>query len=83
MVNQIGGVIINLKILKGENLAPKDRNWRNQAYSSDPYVIIFRKGKELSRTRTIKKSLDPVWNEAFRFHIGADEGIEQCMALSN
>lgn len=36
--------------------------------SSDPYVIL-RVGNKESRTKTIKKSLSPIWEERFQFNV--------------
>ena len=41
--------------------------------TSDPYVIVQPHGEKPLRTKVIKKSLDPVWDETFRFHGSLDD----------
>ncbi|KAG4097946.1 hypothetical protein H8356DRAFT_940322 [Neocallimastix lanati (nom. inval.)] len=38
--------------------------------SSDPYVKIMRGKKEIGKTKTIKKTLAPTWNEQFKVNLG-------------
>ncbi|KAL9227019.1 hypothetical protein vseg_002766 [Gypsophila vaccaria] len=48
--------LLRLKVIRGVNLAIRD------VKTSDPYVIV-RLGKQKLKTRIIRKSLNPVWNE--------------------
>lgn len=48
--------LLRIRIKRGINLAIRDVN------SSDPYVII-RHGKQKLKTRVVKKTLNPEWNE--------------------
>ncbi|XP_021845715.2 protein C2-DOMAIN ABA-RELATED 4 [Spinacia oleracea] len=48
--------LLRLRVVRGINLAIRD------VKSSDPYVVV-RLGKQKLKTRIIKKSLNPEWNE--------------------
>ncbi|KAK9454416.1 hypothetical protein V1511DRAFT_501940 [Dipodascopsis uninucleata] len=56
--------IFNIEIGEAEDLRACDSN----GYS-DPYVEIIdnRQKKRVAKTRTIQKTLDPVWNESFEY----------------
>lgn len=60
MVEFVG--LINVKILKGNNLAVRDM------VSSDPYVILSL-GHQSVKTRVVKNNLNPVWNEKLMLSI--------------
>eukprot|EP01038_Epipyxis_sp_PR26KG_P006726 gene6726-9219_t len=47
-------------ILDGTNLPIAD------TLSSDPYVVLFLDNKKIGKTRTIRKTLNPVWEQLFR-----------------
>ncbi|KMT17252.1 hypothetical protein BVRB_2g039520 [Beta vulgaris subsp. vulgaris] len=47
---------LRIRIKRGINLAIRD------VTSSDPYIIVLL-GQQKLKTRTIRKSLNPVWNE--------------------
>ncbi|KAL2099868.1 hypothetical protein ACEWY4_004262 [Coilia grayii] len=49
---------LDILLKKGNNLAIRDRGG-----SSDPYVKLKLGGKEVYRSRTIHKNLNPVWEE--------------------
>jgi len=57
---------IQITIVKGNNLAAKDSNGL-----SDPYVIV-KLGEESFKTKTIMKTLSPVWQETAVFTVSAD-----------
>jgi tellurium resistance protein TerZ len=77
--NGLEGVELSFIVIKGEGLAAKDRNLMGQRTTSDPYVIVSlqttlpavgrSKPKttvvELGKTKTVEKTLSPVWNQAF------------------
>lgn len=47
---------------------------------SDPYVVVLLENKDgrvvaKKRTRTIKQSLQPTWNDEFEFHVKNEEQI--------
>ncbi|KAL3024526.1 hypothetical protein AAZX31_04G127900 [Glycine max] len=60
MVEFIG--LIKVNVVKGTNLAIRD------VMTSDPYVIISL-GHQSVKTRVIKSSLNPVWNESLMLSI--------------
>ncbi|KAK1176554.1 multiple C2 and transmembrane domain-containing protein 1-like isoform X7 [Acipenser oxyrinchus oxyrinchus] len=49
---------LDIVLKKGRNLAIRDRGG-----TSDPYVKFKISGKEVFRSRTIHKNLNPVWDE--------------------
>mmetsp|Transcript_1791 Transcript_1791/g.3601 ORF Transcript_1791/g.3601 Transcript_1791/m.3601 type:complete len:579 (+) Transcript_1791:109-1845(+) len=58
-------VQIVLTVVQGSELAPKDRNFLGKRTSSDPYVEIWSNNKNMAKTKTKFKTLNPVWNESF------------------
>ncbi|MED6199243.1 putative ADP-ribosylation factor GTPase-activating protein agd11, variant 2 [Stylosanthes scabra] len=60
MVEFVGFIKVN--VVKGTNLAIRD------VVSSDPYVVLSL-GDQSVKTRVIKKSLNPVWNESLMLSI--------------
>lgn len=52
-----------IQVIEAKNLASRDANG-----FSDPFVVV-RLGKKEQRTKTIKKNLNPAWNESFNFNI--------------
>ncbi|KAM7524288.1 hypothetical protein LguiA_014190 [Lonicera macranthoides] len=54
--------LLRIKVQKGINLAVRD------CTTSDPYVIV-RMGKWKLKTRVVKKTLNPEWNEDLTFAI--------------
>ena len=64
---------IQLEILKGEDLAAKDRNALIQLTTSDPFVEIWAYDHIYGYTATIMKSLNPEWrNEVFNLRLTGD-----------
>ena len=55
------GLSLQVKILKGRNLAAKDDNGL-----SDPYCML-QLGTVIKRTKVVKESLNPTWNAEFTF----------------
>uniref|UniRef100_A0A671XJ28 Multiple C2 and transmembrane domain containing 1 n=1 Tax=Sparus aurata TaxID=8175 RepID=A0A671XJ28_SPAAU len=53
-----GSVGLEIELKRGHNLAVRDRGG-----SSDPYVKFKLAGKEVFRSKTIHKNLNPVWDE--------------------
>jgi len=63
---------LKLHLEKGVNLIAADSNGK-----SDPYVIIKIEHGPHARSKIISKTLNPVWNEEFKFHLKTgDETIE-------
>jgi len=52
---------ISIALIRGKGLKGADKNG-----SSDPYVIL-KLGREKFKSKKVKKSLDPDWNETFTF----------------
>jgi tellurium resistance protein TerZ len=69
----LAGLVVEVEIIQGKNLVPKDRNLMGKKKSSDPYIKVFGGKTPLGRTKTIQKSLNPVWNEKFELILGADD----------
>ncbi|XP_053209513.1 multiple C2 and transmembrane domain-containing protein-like isoform X2 [Panonychus citri] len=59
--------VVNIVLVEGKNLTPKDENGL-----SDPYVK-FQLGKEKHKSKVIPKSLNPIWNEQFDLHTFPDQ----------
>uniref|UniRef100_A0A6I8NGS0 Extended synaptotagmin-3 n=1 Tax=Ornithorhynchus anatinus TaxID=9258 RepID=A0A6I8NGS0_ORNAN len=57
--------VIRVFVMAGKQLAAKD-SFLGVRGKSDPYAIVHI-GLERFRTRTVRHSLDPVWNEVFEF----------------
>lgn len=60
---------VQLTILQGEDLAAKDTNIVGKKTTSDPYVEVRVKDEVIGRTKTIPKTLSPMWNERFDMDI--------------
>jgi len=54
--------VLIVKILEGKGLAVRDRSG-----TSDPYVVL-RIGKQKTKSKVIKKNLEPRWDQTFTFH---------------
>lgn len=61
---------LNLKIEAASDLKACDINGL-----SDPYAEVFKDGKCIGTTKTIYKTLDPVWNESFTIECDNSEEI--------
>uniref|UniRef100_A0A8D3CF41 Multiple C2 and transmembrane domain containing 1 n=1 Tax=Scophthalmus maximus TaxID=52904 RepID=A0A8D3CF41_SCOMX len=55
---------LDVVLKKGNNLAIRDRTG-----TSDPYVKFKIAGKEVFRSKTIHKNLNPVWDERASLHV--------------
>ncbi|XP_022613992.1 multiple C2 and transmembrane domain-containing protein 1 [Seriola dumerili] len=55
---------LDIILKKGNNLAIRDRTG-----TSDPYVKFKIAGKEVFRSKTIHKNLNPVWDERVSLHV--------------
>jgi tellurium resistance protein TerZ len=69
----LAGLVIEIEIIQGRDLVAKDRNVIGIRSSSDPYIKVFGGKTPLGRTKTIMKTLNPVWNEKFELILGADD----------
>ncbi|CAK5268726.1 unnamed protein product [Mycena citricolor] len=59
--------IVMLEIVKAEDL-PRLKNMTRTSFDMDPFVVISF-GKKVFRTRVIRHSLNPVWDEKLLFHV--------------
>ena len=62
-------------VIRGRNLIIMDPNLIGSGGSSDPLVKIKIDGHKSQRTKTIKKNLNPVWNETLKFEYVDDESL--------
>lgn len=67
------GNVLTVEVKEGASLLPMDTNGLSDPYSQ---VRIFpdRTDKTKKKTKTIKATLTPVWNETFTYDINANEG---------
>ncbi|KAM6490742.1 Phosphatidylserine decarboxylase domain containing protein [Amanita muscaria] len=68
--NDIVGIVM-LEITCAEDL-PRLKNVTRTGFDMDPFVVVSF-GKKVFRTRIIRHSLNPVWNEKLLFHVRAYE----------
>jgi tellurium resistance protein TerZ len=69
MSSDVIGVELDATIIAGKELVPKDGSGifgMGKAKTSDPYVRILLDGKKIGETSVQKKTLAPVWGEAFK-----------------
>jgi len=64
---------VSVHIIEGRNLVPKDRNIMGVPTSSDPYIILLYNGKSYGRTRMVRKTLSPSWDETIIIEISQDD----------
>ncbi|KAF7361137.1 Phosphatidylserine decarboxylase proenzyme 2 [Mycena sanguinolenta] len=64
--NDIVGIVM-LEIAGAEDL-PRLKNMTRTSFDMDPFVVISF-GKKVFRTRVIRHSLNPVWDEKLLFHV--------------
>ena len=57
------GLVLRVTVLKGRNLAPKDKSG-----TSDPYLVITM-GDAKEATSAISKTLNPEWNQTFEMPV--------------
>mmetsp|Transcript_7744 Transcript_7744/g.11286 ORF Transcript_7744/g.11286 Transcript_7744/m.11286 type:complete len:475 (+) Transcript_7744:86-1510(+) len=69
----LGGLEIDITIVQGKSLVPKDRNIIGRLTTSDPFVKLCFGGKRYGKTTHKPKTLNPVWNERFKVMVGRDE----------
>ncbi|KAG4108455.1 hypothetical protein H8356DRAFT_918105 [Neocallimastix lanati (nom. inval.)] len=68
--NSFRGLMM-IEVINATNL-PKRGQFQDIRYNCDPYVIISF-GKNTFRTRFIRHSLNPVWNETLYLHLKEEE----------
>ena len=57
------GLVLRVTVLKGRNLAPKDKRG-----TSDPYLVITL-GDAKEATSVVSKTLNPEWNQTFEMPV--------------
>lgn len=62
-------------VIRGRNLLIMDPNLIGSGGSSDPLVKIKIDGFKSQRSKTIKKNLNPVWNETFKIEYVDDAAL--------
>mmetsp|Transcript_15070 Transcript_15070/g.32920 ORF Transcript_15070/g.32920 Transcript_15070/m.32920 type:complete len:759 (-) Transcript_15070:31-2307(-) len=60
-----------LTVIRGEDLAPKDRDFFGRHTTSDPYVELWSHHEKIASTEPKFKDLNPVWNESFALEFPA------------
>ncbi|CAM9963369.1 unnamed protein product, partial [Choristocarpus tenellus] len=66
---------VKIKVIEARDLPEMDRNVRGDFYT-DAYVDIKFRNYEQQRTNISRKTLNPVWNEEFKFEV-ADDSVLQ------
>lgn len=66
--------LLKIKIERARDLPVMDRNLQGDA-STDAYVVVVLDSQS-QRTRTCRKSLNPSFNEEFRFEIVDDSTLQ-------
>lgn len=56
-------MVLRVQVLKGRNLAPKDKSG-----TSDPYLVLTL-GETKEATSVVSKTLNPEWNQTFEFPV--------------
>lgn len=71
MFSIIDSYNVKMQIVQGRELAAKDRHFlTRQRTTSDPYVVAFLGlDKRLGQTKTIDKTVNPIWNSTFSFSV--------------
>ncbi|KAG6887647.1 hypothetical protein C0995_013752 [Termitomyces sp. Mi166 len=64
--NDILGIVM-LEVVKAEDL-PRLKNMTRTSFDMDPFVVISF-GKKVFRTRVVRHSLNPTWDEKLLFHV--------------
>lgn len=67
--------LIRIKVVEGKDLPVMDRNIQGEAFT-DSFVEIWLGKQELQRTQTIRKTLNPIWDQEFRFEIVDDSLLQ-------
>jgi len=71
---EIGGINIEIDIIRGRNLVAKDKNLlTRRKTTSDPYVNVYCGGKYAGKTKVVYKNLNPTWNQKIKIKLGKDE----------
>jgi Ca2+-dependent lipid-binding protein len=61
---------VKVSVLQGRGLVAKDKNIWGRHTSSDPHVVSHHGPNDMGKRSTIKKTLDPTWNDqSFRLSV--------------
>ncbi|GAB7350415.1 hypothetical protein MBLNU459_g1029t1 [Dothideomycetes sp. NU459] len=63
------GLVLRVQVLKGRNLAPKDKNG-----TSDPYLVLTL-GDAREATSVVPKTLNPEWNQSFELPVAGIQSL--------
>ncbi|CAK9438809.1 uncharacterized protein LODBEIA_P30330 [Lodderomyces beijingensis] len=75
--------VFTVRVVRGENLASSKESSFGRI---NPYVVLVdvNNKKQIGRTRTIKKNMDPDWDEEFEITIPAESTLElSCIVWSD
>lgn len=61
--------INNMGVLTGEIVSAENVPAADRSGYSDPYAVILLNGEKVFKTKIVKKTLNPVWNESFSTEI--------------
>jgi len=78
--NELAGMTIMVNVVQGKNLLACDTNFIGRSTTSDAYVQGYYESEamvrtSMGRTKTINKTLSPVWNDTLFLEVGADEAM--------
>ncbi|CAG8554198.1 5902_t:CDS:10 [Paraglomus occultum] len=62
---------LQVTVIEAKNLPAADRSG-----TSDPYVIFVLNGQQVHKTKTVKKNLNPVFNESFQVQVKSRTSAE-------
>ena len=85
-MSEIESLTIKVQVVKARGLMAKDRNLMGRRTSSDPYATVnlrvqdnHRQSVRMGKTKTVMKSLDPVWNASFEYTIRDRSQVAQIL----
>jgi hypothetical protein len=67
--------LVKIRVVEGRDLPGMDRNLQGEAFT-DSYVEVILGKQHQHRTQTIRKTLNPVWEEEFRFEVVDDSFLQ-------
>lgn len=67
--------LVKIRVVEGRDLPGMDRNLQGEAFT-DSYVDVILGKQHQHRTQTIRKTLNPVWEEEFRFEVVDDSFLQ-------
>ena len=67
--------LIKIRVIEGRDLPGMDRTLHGEAFT-DSFVEVVLGKQHQERTQTIRKTLNPVWEEEFRFEVVDDSFLQ-------